>query len=152
MSTDTTEYGSLREKIRAEKDARLARYASFETLVAAAHSAGMAAGAAAIPPVMIVEQHEHPLDDNSPVKQRWVEPEGPCGFAWVKVKPATSSFARWLVKSGRASKAYQGGVQIWVGEFGQSLDRKAAYAAAYAGVLNTDPDLGVQVYAQSRMD
>lgn len=149
MSTDTIEYGSLREKIAAEKAERLARYADFETLLDNAHAAGMAAGEVARPSVMVVEQHAHPLVDSSPVTQRWVEPEGPCGFAWIKVKPATSSFARWLVKREYASKAYQGGVQIWVGQFGQSLERKAAYAAAYAGVLNA---AGFDAYAQSRMD
>lgn len=150
MSTDTTEYGSLREKIRAEKDARLARYASFETLVAAAHAAGLAAGEAVRPTPMIVGSPSTPLgNDIDPAKPTYYVADGACGFAWIKVVPGGSSFARWLVKTGRARAAYNGGVQIWVSEFGQSLGRKSAYSAAYAAVL---AEAGIRCWGESRMD
>jgi hypothetical protein len=58
--------------------------------------------------------------------------DGVCGFAWVVVKPATSSFAKWLKKTGWADKAYGGGLSIWIGGYNQSMTRKEAHAAAMA--------------------
>lgn len=46
---------------------------------------------------------------------------------------------------------YYGGVSIWVGGFGQSVQRKEAYANAFAEVLNERVE-GVRAYAGSRMD
>jgi len=76
---------------------------------------------------------------------------GVCGFAWVNIKPGNSAFARWLVKNGLARKDdYYGGVTIWVHEFGQSLQRKEAYAHTFANALR---EYGLRrVYGQSRMD
>ena len=45
--------------------------------------------------------------------------------------------------------SYYGGYTIWVSGFGQSLDRKSAYARAFVKVLN---DNGLKAYAMSRMD
>lgn len=83
------------------------------------------------------------------VSGRYIVPDGPCGFAWVIVKPGTSSFARWLVRTNRGSKAYRGGVQIWVSDFNQSMERKSAYADAFAKVLQ---QAGIECYSDSRMD
>jgi len=58
-----------------------------------------------------------------------------CGFAWVRVSPGTSKFARFLVKSGMASKSHSGGVDIWIDEFDQSYDLKLAYARSFADTL-----------------
>lgn len=150
MLDKTVQYGSLREKIAAEKVERTARYAKFEAAYAKAVTAGKAAGEAAKPATMVVTQHANPLNDNSPAVQQWVEPEGVCGFAWVNVTPGNSSFAKWLVKNKVARKAYYGGVDIWVSAFGQSMERKEACASAMAKVLVEE--LGVKAYANSRMD
>ena len=75
------EYGSLREKIAAEKKERLARYAKFEEVFNEANRAGFAAGEAAKPAAMVVTEHVNPLNDNSPAKRQWYEAEGVCGFA-----------------------------------------------------------------------
>ncbi len=80
-----------------------------------------------------------------------------CGFAWVNFKPATLSFTRWLKKRGHADKAYEGGLNLWVSKFGQSHDKKLAYARAYADVIQTELVLsgavpGLTVYAGSRLD
>ena len=58
-----------------------------------------------------------------------------CGFAWVTVKPGNCTFANWLKKKGHARKAYGGGVQMWISGYGQSHDKKEAYARAFADKL-----------------
>lgn len=85
------------------------------------------------------------------------EPFPVCGFAWVNFKPATSHFTRWLKKRGHADKAYGGGLNLWVSKFGQSHDKKLAYARAYADVIQRELVLkgvvpGLTVYAGSRLD
>jgi len=125
---------------------------NFEYIYAEARAAGLAAGKAAVPPVMVVQERASALDDESPVKKEWTVPEGPCGFAWVNVRPGNSKFANWLKKNGLArSDSYAGGVTIWVSEFGQSMVRKEAYARALAESLRGS--LGMdRIYADSRMD
>jgi hypothetical protein len=114
-----------------------------------AHRAGMAAGEAHRPATMIVQRHANMMDDSSPVVEQWVESEGVCGFAWVTVHPGNSSFAIWLKGHTNARTSYQGGVQLWVHEFGQSMERKQAYAQAYAKVVR---DAGIKAYSNYRMD
>lgn len=113
----------------------------WAALWATAAAAGKAAGDAATPDPILVTTADG--------AKTWYVPDGLCGFAWVKVTPGTSSFARWLVKSGLAHKGYGGGVDIWVSDFGQSIDRKTAAARAIAKVLT---DAGITAYAQSRLD
>lgn len=146
----TEVYGSLREKIAAESKARKARYAEFEVVFNEANRAGFAAGEAAKPAAMIVASHANPLDDSSAIEKAWHVPEGVCGFAWVKVIPGSSSFAKWLVKNKLARRAYGGGIDIWISAHGQSLERKEAHARAMAKILSEK--LGVKAYADSRMD
>ena len=110
-----------------------------KALVKSAHEAGLRAGHLITPTPMIVES----------AGRRYHVPDGLCGFAWITIKPGTSSFARALVKDGTARKAYGGGVQVWVGEFNQSVARKSAYAEAYAKVLR---EAGINAYAGSRLD
>ena len=144
------EYGSLREKIAAESVARKAKHAAYEAAFAKAAAAGKAAGEAAKPRAMMVVQPSNPLDDNSVPNAMWHVPEGACGFAWVNVSPGNSPFANWLKKKKLASKAYHGGVDIWISDFGQSVERKEACATAMASVLREE--IGVKAYASSRLD
>jgi hypothetical protein len=44
---------------------------------------------------------------------------------------------------------YGGGVTYWVSQFGQSVDRKAAFAGAFAKVLREN---GIQATAGDRLD
>ena len=74
---------------------------------------------------------------------------GVCGFAWILVFPNSQGFARWATKMGIGSKAYGGGIQIWVGYYGQSMEMKLAYAKAYVEVLQK---YGIKSFAESRMD
>jgi len=114
-----------------------------------AHAAGIEAGNAHTPTPMVVQEHSNPLNDNSPVEQQWYVSEGVCGFAWITIRPGTCSFARWLTKNDKAQKAYHGGVQVWVHEFNQSMERKEKYARAFADVIGK---AGIKAYAGSRMD
>lgn len=128
---------------------RETRYAGFEALALRAHDAGMLAGQRAIPTPMIVGPGAITINGAPVSGETYYVSEGVCGFAWITIYPGNSSFAIWAKKRGIASKAYRGGVQVWVGEFGQSMERKAAYARAYAEVLQS---AGITAYSGSRMD
>ena len=145
-----TEYKSLREKIAAETAARKDRYEGFHVAFVRARDAGLAAGKAAQPRPMVVGNAiglSNKIDPNGPLYHC---AEGTCGFAWVRVSSGRSSFAKWLVKNGLGRKAYGGGVDIWISDHGQSIERKEAHARAMANVLRTD--LQVECHADSRMD
>jgi hypothetical protein len=74
---------------------------------------------------------------------------GLCGFAWVKIYPARGAFVNYLKSRNIGDKSYNGGYDIWVSEFGQSVDRKNAFAQAFAEVLKK---YGINAYGQSRLD
>lgn len=115
-----------------------------------AAAAGHAAATGVTPPTMIVSEHTDMLDDASPIRKQWIVPEGPCGFAWVNIKPGNGPFANWLKKHGLARPdGYYGGVTIWVHEYGQSITRKESYAHAYARTLT---EAGIRAIPMSRMD
>lgn len=135
------EFLSLREKIAHENKARATRYAGFQELHEKARAAGIQAGADCAPIPMAVIDQLH--------GQIWRVDDGACGFAWVTVRPGNCPFANWAKKNGIMSRAWDGGVQLWVSEFGQSVDRKSAFASAYARVLT---DAGIRAYAGSRLD
>lgn len=144
-------HAKFREMI-ANKPTKADRDNAHTLLHNKAHVAGMAAAHKTVPVPMTVVRHANPFDDNSPIVQRYAPVSGGvCGFAWVNIKPGNSSFAQFLVKKGLARKdSYYGGVSVWVSDFGQSMEKKEAYAQAYAGVLH---EAGIKrVYAQSRMD
>jgi hypothetical protein len=134
------QYETLREKIRAEKAIRMSRYQAFQEIVEKAYWAGIEAGKNAMPVPMHVIENGIPIDRID---------DGACGFAWVTVRPANSSFAIWAKKQGLMRPMYGGGVTYWVGVFGQSVDRKAAFAGAYAKVLREN---GIQATAGDRLD
>lgn len=145
----TTQYATLREKIAAESAGRKAKYAEFEQWEREAYDAGMAAAQSFEPVPMIVTEHQNPLDDASAVKKQWFVGDGVCGFAWITVHPANSSYAIWAKKNKGYRAAYGGGMQRWVSEFNQSMQRKERFADAYATVLRNH---GIKAYSGSRMD
>lgn len=124
----------------------------FRAILAKAVLAGRAAGDAAVPVPMIVQERANPLNDASPVVKQYAPVMGGvCGFAWIKVRPANKAFAKWLKAEGLARPAYEGGLDISISEYGQSMERKSAHAYAMAKVLqDAFPDM--QFYAQDRMD
>lgn len=134
----------------------------YEDILSRATQAGYAAMNAATPTPMVVQQHAHPFDDNSPVVKEWYVSEGASGFAWVNIK-GTTGFARY-VKATRfdaphhqkeseggswSADSYYGGYSFWIWAGGQSLDRKKAFARAFAEVLT---QAGIDARAMSRMD
>ena len=113
-------------------------------------NAGQDALTKCTPTPMVVEEHKHQLDDNSPVVKQWFVEGGVCGFAWVNIRPATSSFARWLKSQGIVKRvSYYGGYDYWVIHGGQSMQRKEAFARAMAEVLRKH---GINADAMSRID
>lgn len=130
-----------------KKDAPLKR--DWAEVWQRADIAGQEAAKACTPTPMVVGSPTTPLgNDIDYSKPTYSVNEGVCGFAWVRFKGNTS-FGRWAKKTGRARSAYGGGLQYWVSQFGQSLERKAAYARAFAKVLNEEE---ITAYAESRMD
>ena len=118
----------------------------FQSIFNIAHEAGMIAASAMVPQPMIVQNMAG--ISNQPIGPKYFVSEGVCGFAWIKV-PGNSGFGRWAKKSGIARASYPSGLQIWVSAFGQSMERKEAYAYAFAASLVA---AGINAYAESRMD
>ena len=77
-----------------------------------------------------------------------IDPMPWCGFAWVRFAGNTA-FGRWAKREGIARKAYGGGLEIWIFQYNQSIDLKAAYARAFAEALQ---EAGIDAYSGSRYD
>jgi hypothetical protein len=112
----------------------------FPTLYARADAAGKAAAEAHTPAPMIVQDPR--------MRSAWIEPGGLCGFAWVTFASNTP-FGRWAKANKKAKPAYPKGLMVWVSDYGQSMERKACYARAFADTLNAE---GVQASWDSRAD
>lgn len=122
---------------------------TFQALWAEADAAGQAAAEALTPRPMYVGTAKSLFDDSFDTTQPvYYVSEGVCGFAWVWFKGNTA-FGRWAKNAGLASKGYPTGLQLWVRGYGQSMQRKEAYARAFAEVLR---NAGIKAYAESRMD
>ena len=121
------------------------------TVYAEAHAAGLAAGNVCKPTPMVVGTPTTPLgNDIDYSKETYYVADGPCGFAWINIKPARGKFVKFLKDNNIGRKdSYYGGWTIWVSGFGQSVDRKSAYARAFAKVLG---DNGITAYNMSRLD
>jgi hypothetical protein len=137
---NTMTFNSLREKISFESQLRKERNAGFQFLVSVAHEKGIQAGRDCVPIPMVVC-----TSTGKPIEQL---DSGACGFAWI-VFSGNTAFGRWAKKQGIARPHYPKGLCVWVSDFGQSVDRKAAYAGAYAQVLR---NAGIDCYADSRLD
>ncbi len=123
--------------------------ADFSHLHAQAHAAGHAAATGIRPRPMIVGSPTTPFgNDIDYSKTTYYCDEGTCGFAWISF-PANKPFGRWAQKNIKVSKHYPSGICIWVSDYGQSLERKSAYAQAYAKVLR---EAGIEAHAGDRMD
>lgn len=121
----------------------------FDVLANKAREAGLTAVAALQVVPMVVQERTSPLDDASPVTKQYFVADGVCGFAWVAFKGNTA-WGRYAKKYLGAKSKYGGGLQIRVSAFNQSMQKKEAYASAYAKVLQ---EAGIaDAYADSRMD
>ena len=125
---------------------------NYSEIHTACHESGMEAGSnVQISPVRIGHAKSLFSDEIDYSRPTHIMEDGPCGFAWVTIFPGNSSLAREYKRLNIAKKAHGGGVRIWVEEFGQSHDRKEAYANAYAKKLRelTGHD---RIYAESMLD
>jgi hypothetical protein len=120
-----------------------------QTIYAQANDKGNAAVLMTTVQPMVVQQRENPLNDDSRLVREYFVSDGVCGFASVTVKPANSKFAKFLIANGLGRKGYGGGVCMSIRQFNQSLQKKEAYAYAFASVLNEN---GIKAYVESRMD
>ena len=112
----------------------------LKDLVARAEKAGRDAAETARIDPMVVEDGQ----------KNYFVADGVCGFAWINIKPGNCGLAKYLKNEKKARPdSYYGGVTVWVSDYGQSMQKKEAYAYAYAQVLRTD---GYNAYAASRMD
>jgi hypothetical protein len=128
---------------------------NFQNIYDLASDAGWEAGAENTPGA-VVWQNSHSGKTYAPCF------EGVCGFAWVIVpdenvsppgarrKWVKNQFGLWLIRMGHASRYSDvRGARLSVREFDQSLDRKYAYAKAFAKVLEYH---GIPASAHERMD
>ena len=116
----------------------------YQELYDKAYSAGKTALTECVPTPMTV------VSEFGGEKKVYHEAGGMCGFAWINVKPGTSPFSKWLKKTGKGSKSYDGGLDIWVHDGGQSIEKKTKFAEAFAKVLREN---GIErAYANSRLD
>ena len=115
-----------------------------------AHAAGLAAGNAAVPVPMVVGQatglFSNEIDRSKPM---YHVPDGVCGFAWVSIHPNRGEFVRYLKANRIGRPGYPKGYSVSVHLYGQSMQRKEAYAGAFARVLSA---AGIDAYAESRID
>lgn len=135
----------------------MTKVAEYQALYDRAHAAGVAALEAAKAVPMIVGTPVNMLDSLmggdgggfDQTKPTYYVEGGVCGFAAI-VLPGTTGFARWAKKTGKVTAHYGGGMAFRVRAGGQSLQRKEAYAGAFAGVLR---EAGIEkVHVWSRMD
>jgi len=113
-----------------------------------AYAAGLIAGKEVGVPKFIVGDAIGLSDQIDYTKKTYIL-EGLCGFAWVNISPARGAFVTYLKSIDAGHKGYYGGYEIWVREFGQSVDRKYAFAQAFAEVLGR---YGIEASAGSRLD
>lgn len=174
-----TEYGSLREKIAAEKAEKEARQRRFVTLLGDADQAGVEAvkGTEVVP--MIVQQHANTAralltpNDPGPVAKEWFVEDGVCGFAGVVMRVDKDApkadqtearrFINWLSGNQKPVSAelapparngykhYYGGWYYSIDAYNQSMQKKEAHARAMAAVLH-EALPGLMAYCNSRMD
>jgi hypothetical protein len=135
------------------KLAREERDQKFETLMNQLAGIADAAYMAAQPAPMAVYETAGLSDAPKPGGRSWYVSEGVCGFAWVVIKPATSSFAKWLARKEIGYKAYDGGwvlpMHHFIVNMSQSLERAEAASYAVAQELRKH---NINCFATSRMD
>jgi hypothetical protein len=113
-----------------------------------AYEAGLKAGKEVGVPKFIVGDAIG-LSDQIDFSKKTYVLEGLCGFAWINISPARGAFVTYCKSINAGHKGYYGGYEIWVREFGQSVDRKSAFAGAFAEVLRK---YGINASAGSRLD
>lgn len=136
---------------------------NFQEIYDRAVAAGRTAAEALVPRPMAVQASNSLTGDFNWNKPYEVVEDGVCGFAWINVFGASKAgrkdtpFVAWLRQKAQGDhfseygryEEYAKAWQIWVRGYGQSMQKKAAYAGAFAGVLK---EAGIAAYAAERMD
>tara|TARA_R110000868_G_scaffold207746_1_gene456734 strand:+ start:1293 stop:1709 length:417 start_codon:yes stop_codon:yes gene_type:complete len=135
------QFASLKAKISFEQAARMQRREEYAKIWEQAWQAGHIAGETCKPRAMHVSDMQGNLIE--------VVNDGACGFAWLTVRGANKGFGHWLIKQGLAKVGYTGGAQVWISNYNQSYERKAAHAYAMARVLEAN---GIKAYSDGRLD
>jgi hypothetical protein len=135
------------------KLARQERDEKFEKLLNQLAAIADVAYQLAQPTPMAVYETAGLSDAPKPGGRSWYVSEGVCGFAWVVIKPATSSFAKYLARNEIGYKAYDGGwvlpMHYFIAGMSQSLERAEQAAYAVAQELRNN---NINCFATSRMD
>ena len=129
----------------------------FNDICVKADAAGKAAVEKAFIRPMIVGQEKGfmsgKIDYSKPVE--FVE-DGVCGFAWVDIYPqhkGTTTLGKMERKVYEAcgfKKAFESKKYYkWISDYNQSMQKKEAYARAFAEVLRAN---GLKAYSGSRLD
>jgi hypothetical protein len=131
---------------------------TFKEILAEADAAGKeAVKKAKIIPMIVGEAKNlfsNEIDYNKPVE---LVEDGYCGFAWTYVYPEHKGNTKLGKQERKILEAF-GFEQdycnpkkytLWVSDFNQSMQKKEAYARAFAAVLSS---FGIRAGAQSRMD
>ena len=120
----------------------------FSSVLHEATAAGYAAGTSVEVQPMRVYQSDLTGRQLGPIE---TVADGPCGFAWVQIKPANKRFSKWLKEAGYADSSYEGGLTYWISAHGQSYTRKYAHAQAMVKVFEKHfPE--IRFYSGCRMD
>jgi len=127
--------------------------------------AGTDALKACIPTPMVVQLHKDVTDDHSDVIKSYHISDGVCSFAWINIK-LTNIPSRQFINALKKAKLatadinsfnhepfkkslYYGGYMYWIHQGNQSMQKKEAFARAFAAVLINE---GIKVRTGSRMD
>ena len=144
---------NFKAMIADSKLAREERDQKFENLMSDLALTAEVAYKLAQPTPMVVYETAGLSDAPKPDGRSWYVSEGVCGFAWVVIKPATSSFAKYLARNKIGYKAYDGGwvlpMHYFIAGMSQSLERAEAASMAVAKELRTH---NINCFATSRMD
>lgn len=139
--------------VAASAEAREARDLVYWSVYLDACAAAQLAYDACTPEPMMVYETVGLSDIPKPNGKTWIVDDGVCGFAWIVIKPATSSFARWCARENIGRNNYGGGWAIpshrLVSNEGQSYERKTAAMRAAVQVLR---NAGINCRVDSRLD
>jgi hypothetical protein len=107
----------------------------FRDLFDRAQVAGFKAGTSCVPcPVTFITANN--FDDVVAGGEEFYESEGDCGCAWAVIRPGNCKFANWLKRNDLGDyDSYRKGVLVSPHAFDQSIDRKRAWAGAFAAVV-----------------
>lgn len=129
----------------------------FRKLCDKADVEGRAAVAEVVTRAVLIYQETYPFSgEMDKTKPSYTLDDFPCGFSWILVYPANKGNTRLgkeerklLESVGFRKNDYEKTYRLWVSDFNQSMQKKEAYARAYAKVLSA---AGFRAYSGSRMD